>query len=118
MRRISLLSTMILSAWFLVIVLSSGVVVGEEISVPTVTSTGKIFIVNPEGPYVMIKKADGKKVSLELTPETTVTLDGKSLPLDQIGILKVGYVATAEHFTSDVGMQQTISVSVITDGNP
>ena len=120
MRQISLLrlSTLIISSCFLMLVLGSSVVVGEELSVPVVTSTGKIVIINPDGPFVMIRKADGKKVSLELTPETKVTLDGESLPLDQISALEIGFVATAEHFTNDTGMQQTISLAVVREVAP
>ncbi len=101
----------VLSAWILL--LSGGSIsTASEGMVPVATSSGKIFAVDTVGHYVMIQKADGKKVSLELTAETEVTLDGKKLSLDQLDALEKGLAATAEHFTSDSGMQQTIRLTV------
>ncbi len=95
---------------FLLSVIGAGA--GQEIHVPKATSTGTIFIVDPVGHYVMIQKENGKKVSLELTSETSVSLDGEKLSLDGIGELKKGFTATAEHFTNDAGMQQTLWLKV------
>jgi hypothetical protein len=68
--------------------------------------------VDPVGHYVMIQKADGKKVSLELTSETEVTFEGKPLPLDHLDVLEKGFPATADHFTNDAGMQRTLKLTV------
>ena len=97
---------------FIVLLSWSGLASAEEQSIPLATSSGKITIVNAEGPFVMIQKANGKRVSLELTPETTVTLDGKELPVAQLSALEPGYMATAEHYTNDAGMQQTVRLVV------
>ncbi len=90
----------------------SGGVRGEQNQGPVTHSTGTIFAVDSVGHYVMLQKADGKKVSLELTSETQVTLDGKKLSLDQLDALEKGLPATAEHFTNDSGMQQTLKLTV------
>ena len=108
-------SSMIAVTLFFTFLLSlswSGVASAEDQAIPRATSSGKITIVNAEGPFVMIQKANGKRVSLELTPETTVTLDGKELPVAQLSALEPGYMATAEHYTNDAGMQQTVRMVV------
>ncbi len=94
------------------ILLLSGGARGEADQGPVTHSTGKVFVVDPVGHYVMIQKADGKKVSLELTSETEVTLDGKVLPLDQLDVLEKGFTASADHFTNDAGMQRTLKLTV------
>ncbi len=94
------------------IVLLSSSARAEQNQVPITRSTGTIFAVDSVGHYVMLQKADGKKVSLELTSETQVTLDGKRLSLDQLDVLEEGLPATAEHFTNDSGMQQTLKLTV------
>lgn len=95
-----------------VLLLNSSAVIAAENAGAVATSTGKIFIVDTVGHYVMIQKTDGKRVSLELTPETQVTLDGEPLGLDQLSALQEGFPATAEHFTSNAGMQQTLRLLV------
>ena len=92
--------------------LLSGGVRAEQDQAPVAHSTGKIFIVDPVGHYVMIQKADGKKVSLELTSETEVTFEGKPLSLDHLNVLEKGFPATADHFTNDSGMQRTLKLTV------
>jgi hypothetical protein len=94
------------------LLLLSGGARGEQDHGPVTHSTGKVFVVDSVGHYVMIQKADGKKVSLELTPETEVTLDGKVLPLDQLDVLEKGFAASADHFTNDAGMQRTLKLTV------
>lgn len=84
----------------------------RTVEVPVAVSSGQIFLVDPVGHYVMIQKPDGKKVSLELTAETEVRLDGQPLPLDELSRLKVGDPATARHFTNDSGMQRTLELEV------
>jgi hypothetical protein len=84
----------------------------NEIEVRKSVSSGTIFLVDEIGHYVMIQKENGKRVSLELTGETEVTLDGKTLSLENLGSLKKGYTATAEHFTNDAGMQRTMWLKV------
>jgi hypothetical protein len=90
----------------------NGAVRADQDHAPVAHSSGKIFIVDPVGHYVMIQKADGKKVSLELTSETEVTFEGKPLSLDHLSVLEKGFPATAEHFTNDAGMQRTLKLSV------
>jgi hypothetical protein len=79
---------------------------------PIVVSKGTVFIVDPVGHYVMIQKADGKKVSLELTSDTELLLNGEPLSLDRLDVLDPGDPATAEHFTNDAGMQRTIRLII------
>lgn len=101
----------------MVLSLQSSDVQGEQDLGPITHSNGKIFIVDPVGHYVMIQKEDGKKVSLELTSETEVTLDGKALSLDELDALEKGFIASADHFTNDAGMQRTISLKVQKQSN-
>ncbi|NIT23900.1 MAG: hypothetical protein GTN53_15475 [Candidatus Aminicenantes bacterium] len=84
----------------------------DEMYIPVVVSTGTIFIVDPVSHYVMIQKENGKKVSLELTSETSVFLNGENLSLDKLIKIKKDFLATAEHFTNDAGMQQTVWLKV------
>ena len=72
------------------------------------TSSGTIFIVEPGGHYVMIQKENGKKISLALTSETAVFLNGERLSLEKLNELKKGFSVTVEHYTNDAGMQQTV----------
>ena len=114
------LSTVSIGILFVITLMTGmvGTAIGAEERGPIVTSSGKVTIVNAEGPFVMIQKEDGKRVSLELTPETTVTLDGQALPVDQLSALEPGFIATAEHYTNDQGMQQTVRLVVQRQASP
>jgi|SRR3972149_2182093 len=116
-KQTSLFLSIIISISFFLLPIASKVTATER-EIPKATSTGKIYRVVTESHFVMIKKADGKRVSLELTPESEVTLDGKVIPLDELGMIKVGFDATAEHFTNDSGMQRTVRLDVKTEGAP
>lgn len=118
MRKYALFFSMIIISLSFVLLSFDAKVIGAEREIPKATSSGKIYRVAAENGFIMLKKADGKRVSLELMPETEVILDGKVIALDQLSLIQVGDDATAEHFTNDAGMQRTLKIEVKTHVSP
>jgi hypothetical protein len=108
--------------WFVVVLLLFGVgfitegsAVAEHDQLPTdtVVSEGTLIVINTEGQILILQKADGKKVSLEVNSESQIFLNGEPRGVDLLKEMRPGQtVVKVEHYMSDAGMQQVVKLNV------
>jgi hypothetical protein len=111
--------------WFVGIVL--GVMIGGilivygaamaehvELPVEKVVSQGTVLMVDAEGQMLILQKENGKKVSLEVTQETRLFLNGEPRGVELLEQMEAGRtVVISQHYTNDAGMQEAIRLEVI-----
>jgi hypothetical protein len=96
--------------------LFSGLSMAEhvELHVSKVISKGTVQIVDTESQFIILQREDGKKVSLEVTQETQIFLNGEPRGVEVLEEMKEGQtIIAAEHYTNDAGMQRVVRLDVL-----
>jgi hypothetical protein len=98
------------------VLIVSGAALAEHVELPVekVVSKGTVTIVDVEGQILILQKENGKKVSLEVTQETALSLNGEPRGVELLEQMEPGKTqVSAEHYTNDAGMQEAIRLEVL-----
>ena len=91
-------------------------VMAEHMQLPMTkaVSQGTVVVVDIEGQILIIQKEDGKKVSLEVTQDSHLSLNGEARGVELLEEMEAGKtVVTVEHYINDAGMQEVVRLDVL-----